>query len=69
MESENVYTAIASEELIFNDTVIIEDGKCRVPTFRESEGKPWSNFYSVMNRTVHVGEKTHLSGVDTVHHI
>ena len=69
MRSENVHAAIASEELILNDTVIIEDGKCRIPTFGESEGKPLSNFYCVMDLIVHIGEMAHLSGVDTVHHI
>lgn len=61
--NDGFYSAVASEDLMLNDTVIIVDEFCRRPTFSEAAGK---ELFSVVDVSVKNGERATLSGADTV---
>lgn len=66
MRVDNPHYAIASENLILNDTVTIEGSMCR--RIKVSElGKV--ELFSVLDKSVVAGNKATLSGADTTFYI
>ena len=66
MGKENRYTALAIEDLVLDDTVVIEHRACRKVRW-EDLGK--KKLYSVIDREVSAGQMANLVGGDTMHDV
>lgn len=66
MKATNLYKAFAAHDLVLNDTVVIDDGVCRLATHGDLNSG--AVLFSVIQNTK-AGEEATLSGPDTVLHI